>query len=194
MNKYELTCLVSGDVAEEELKQIQEKIKKSLGGAKIIGEKVWGKRKLAYPIKKERQAAKSDFGYYVSLNFEIEPAEIRKIDSEIKTKENVLRHLMVMMPKEIEKPKEVKKVKEEVVEKEKKVEKAKIKPQEKEETKPPALLKPRGVSKKAAPKKAKPEKIKARMPKIEKPVKAKLEPVEEKMKELDEKLEEILKE
>ena len=50
---------------------------------------LWGKRHLAYPVKKQ-----SD-GYYVLINFEIEPDAIFEIDRVIKIREEILKHLIV---------------------------------------------------------------------------------------------------
>ena len=50
---------------------------------------LWGKRRLAYPVKKQND------GYYVLINFEIEPDAIFEIDRVIKIREEILRHLIV---------------------------------------------------------------------------------------------------
>ena len=58
-------------------------------GAKIEKVDLWGKRRLAYPVKKQND------GYYVLINFEIEPDAIFEIDRVIKIREEILRHLIV---------------------------------------------------------------------------------------------------
>jgi small subunit ribosomal protein S6 len=50
----------------------------------------WGKRTLAYPIKKR------DTGYYVVANFEAAPAQLPEFERAIKLDEGVLRHLVVV--------------------------------------------------------------------------------------------------
>ena len=66
MRKYELTYLISDNVPESDLNKVTGKINgyvTSLTG-KILKEEIWGRRKLAYPIKKQ------DFATYVTINFE----------------------------------------------------------------------------------------------------------------------------
>lgn len=50
----------------------------------------WGKRTLAYPIRKR------DTGYYVVANFEAAPGQLPEFERAIKLDEGVLRHLLVV--------------------------------------------------------------------------------------------------
>ena len=50
----------------------------------------WGKRTLAYPIKKR------ETGYYVVANFEATPGQLPEFERAIKLDEGVLRHLVVV--------------------------------------------------------------------------------------------------
>jgi small subunit ribosomal protein S6 len=50
----------------------------------------WGKRTLAYPIKRH------ETGYYVVAKFETEPTALPEFERAIKLDEGVLRHLVVM--------------------------------------------------------------------------------------------------
>ena len=50
----------------------------------------WGKRTLAYPIKKH------ETGYYVVTKFETEPTALPEFERAIKLDDGVLRHLVVM--------------------------------------------------------------------------------------------------
>lgn len=50
----------------------------------------WGKRTLAYPIKKR------ETGYYVVAKFDAEPTALPEFERLIKLDEGVLRHLMVV--------------------------------------------------------------------------------------------------
>jgi len=50
----------------------------------------WGKRTLAYAIRKQ------DTGYYVVANFEAEPGALPEFERAIKLDEGVLRHLIVL--------------------------------------------------------------------------------------------------
>ena len=50
----------------------------------------WGKRTLAYPIKRH------ETGYYVVAKFETEPTALPEFERAIKLDDGVLRHLVVM--------------------------------------------------------------------------------------------------
>ncbi|MEO8450294.1 MAG: 30S ribosomal protein S6 [Gemmatimonadota bacterium] len=50
----------------------------------------WGKRTLAYPIRKR------DTGYYVIANFDAEPTALPEFERAIKLDEGVIRHLVVL--------------------------------------------------------------------------------------------------
>lgn len=50
----------------------------------------WGKRTLAYPIRKR------DTGYYVVANFDAEPAALPEFERAIKLDDGVIRHLLVL--------------------------------------------------------------------------------------------------
>lgn len=50
----------------------------------------WGKRSLAYPIKRR------ETGYYVAAQFQAEPGRLAEFERAIKLDESVLRHLVVI--------------------------------------------------------------------------------------------------
>lgn len=58
------------------------------GGA-IGSTNVWGRRALAYPIKKQRD------GVYVQFNFELPPTSSRELERNLRIDEQVIRHLLV---------------------------------------------------------------------------------------------------
>ncbi|EKD49629.1 MAG: 30S ribosomal protein S6 [uncultured bacterium] len=95
MNRYELMYIISPKVAEEDMRpltdQIQEMVKSA--GGKIIEEVIWGKKKLAYPIKQFRH------GYYYILHFELDPEELKKFNDNLKLVNEILRHLTIKLDK-----------------------------------------------------------------------------------------------
>ena len=90
VKKYEV-MFIAQPLEEAEVTPIVEFISDLLtkNGAKIEKVDLWGKRHLAYPVKKQND------GYYVLINFEIEPDAIFEIDRVIKIREEILRHLIV---------------------------------------------------------------------------------------------------
>lgn len=88
---YEMLCLISNKYSEDELAPIKEKIKKVIvdNKGKIVQEEDWGKKKLAYPIKKFRH------GYYYLLEFDADKERIKKIDRLFRMTNEILRQQIV---------------------------------------------------------------------------------------------------
>jgi len=91
MAKYELMVIIDPSLSEEErnasidnLKSILEKY-----SAKIEKEDVWAERKLAYKINK------SDTGYYILYNLELDWKNIKDISKEINLDRKVWRYMFV---------------------------------------------------------------------------------------------------
>ena len=92
--QYELMLILSGELTEgefeKELSEIRKMVKESTKG--ISYEDLWGKRDLAFKIKKDRR------GYYVIFNFAAEPKAISEMRTTIKLNPVVLRHLLITLP------------------------------------------------------------------------------------------------
>ncbi|MEI6498937.1 MAG: 30S ribosomal protein S6 [bacterium] len=97
MRQYELTYLISDVVPESDLNKITGKIGGYISAIKgsIEKEEIWGRRKLAYPIKKQ------EFATYVTINFSVAPEFTAELEREIRLTNEVLRHLLIV--KEYEK-------------------------------------------------------------------------------------------
>ncbi len=95
MRDYELTLVLDGELSSEDQKKITQKIKKIIEDEKGKVEKQndWGKRELAYPIKKKRM------GFYFLWEIKIAPEELDKIDKKLKIEEGVLRYLIIRKEK-----------------------------------------------------------------------------------------------
>lgn len=91
MAHYEMLCLISNKYSEDELVPIKEKINKVItdSNGKITGEEDWGKKKLAYPIKKFRH------GYYYLLEFDIDKEAVKRVDRLFRMMNEILRHQIV---------------------------------------------------------------------------------------------------
>ncbi len=96
---YELGLIVNPNVPETEHKQVQEQV---LSYLKKINAKIehdfysGGRRKLAYPIKKQKH------GFYLYLEFsfgEDEQKVIKLLDHDLRLDNNILRHLIVKRQK-----------------------------------------------------------------------------------------------
>lgn len=92
--QYETMFIVSSELEEKDKDKKIDEIKTTLTkfGATILHEAAWGKRKLAYPIKKEKH------GYFGILNFESEPETLLEIQEKLKFMDHLLRFMIIKMP------------------------------------------------------------------------------------------------
>lgn len=91
MRKYEVTYIAHPDLDAEAFKTLNAQVEGWVkdGGGKIEKADVWGKRKLAYKIKKQGD------GQYVLLHAEMEPTACIEIERQFRLQESVLRFLIV---------------------------------------------------------------------------------------------------
>ena len=91
MNKYELGVVVRADLEEEtfqaEMARVKGHIERFDGNIDKIDE--WGRRKLAYPIKKLTE------GVFTFITFTSPAGSPREIENRLRLMENVLRFLIV---------------------------------------------------------------------------------------------------
>lgn len=91
MTQYETAFLISPNLEEEEteklIAQMAEVVSKKKG--KMINEDRWGKRKLAYPIRKFEEA------FYVFFHYEGTPEIPSELERRFKQTEAILRYLTV---------------------------------------------------------------------------------------------------
>ena len=92
MRNYEVAVVLHPDL-EIDLAATLEKIEAvfTKNGAKINKKDNWGKRKLAYPIKKQ------DWGIYVFYEISIDPSKVSKINQVLRITEEVMRYLVVSL-------------------------------------------------------------------------------------------------
>jgi small subunit ribosomal protein S6 len=119
IKKYELMVIINPDIGENAAKTRLNEIKKLITSedGEIFFEDVWGLRDMAYPIKRHRQ------GYYVVLDFIVDPQKLKEMDHTLRIDPEVVRHMITVLPLAYQ-PKSFAVIEEEVVVKpEKKVEK-----------------------------------------------------------------------
>ena len=100
MKSYQLTYLISGQVPEEEAKNVQEKITSLVGkeGGVLNETTIPVRKKLAYRIKGGREA------FLANLNFHLEPSRLEVLEKELKSEKQILRYLILnKKPEKIEK-------------------------------------------------------------------------------------------
>lgn len=92
MREYELTYLISDNVPESELNKVTGKVGGYITGldGKILKEEIWGRRKLAYPIKKQ------EFATYVTVNFNLPAEKAHEFERNIILTSKIVRHLLIV--------------------------------------------------------------------------------------------------
>jgi len=90
MKEYELTVLIHPDL-EVDLEKPLEKVRGIVrdAGGEIVNEDNWGKKKLAYSIKKQ------DFAVYVYFDVKLPATAPLKISNMLNITDEVLRYLLV---------------------------------------------------------------------------------------------------
>ena len=94
MRYYELIYIVNSNIERKKLDQIMKDIGSRLevAGSKIINHVVWGKKKLAYPIKG------NTYGNYILLHYEGgDNNKLNEFDSWLKLSGLVIRHMIVRL-------------------------------------------------------------------------------------------------
>ena len=91
MPGYELVFIVQPEMEEEPLTKLVEKITETISDleGQVHQVEPWGKRRLAYPIKKHRE------GVYSLMQIELPSSAIRSLERSLKLMEDVIRHLIV---------------------------------------------------------------------------------------------------
>lgn len=92
---YEILYIIDASLPENEIKIAEEEVKKTIAdsGGKVTKENIWGKRQLAYPIKKKTQ------GFYVDLEFQATPATPVELRELFHTRTSILRNMIMQVPK-----------------------------------------------------------------------------------------------
>ena len=91
MARYELVFIVSPEVTDEEVSgtvtEVSEIVNKI--GGNVTETSQWGRRKLAYPIKRFTE------GNYVLAQIELEPALTKGLEANLRVSNELLRHLLI---------------------------------------------------------------------------------------------------
>lgn len=93
MRKYELAYIADPELDSEVLGALEEKIKGWIKGAggKVVKVDSWGKRRLAYPIKKRND------GFYMFVEIEMPPDGGAAIEQDLRLNEQILRYMITTL-------------------------------------------------------------------------------------------------
>ncbi len=95
MNVYENIVIINASLADEEIESAITKIKEFITGqgGQIVRTSIWGKRKLAYEIRKQKR------GLYLLLVYKTMPTTIKKLENFYKVFEPVIKHSVIKLGK-----------------------------------------------------------------------------------------------
>ena len=88
---YETTIIIDSMLKPEDIQNLRERILSFIAnnGGEIVKVEEWGKRRLAYEIKKKQ------YGFYLHVRFKSPPALIALLEKEYRLNESILRYLTV---------------------------------------------------------------------------------------------------
>jgi small subunit ribosomal protein S6 len=92
MRNYELGCISDPELDAQAQTDLETKVTSWIEAVGGTTRKIdrWGKRRLAYPIKKHTD------GYYVFYQVELPPQAAIRIERDLRLNENVLRFLLTL--------------------------------------------------------------------------------------------------
>jgi len=96
MRVYESAILINAALDDEAIKNLIERIKETIttSGGEILEIDDWGRKRLAYQVKK------SKIGYYVIFRFNSQPDIVPKLERYYQLDETILRYLTISLSKD----------------------------------------------------------------------------------------------
>jgi small subunit ribosomal protein S6 len=91
MPSYELVLIISPEVVDEEMPDFITKLSELVNkvGGSVDEVNQWGRRKLAYPIKRSME------GNYVLTKVKMKPALTKELEANLRLSGKILRHLLI---------------------------------------------------------------------------------------------------
>lgn len=93
MRKYELVCIIQPDLDETAFNGILDRVKGYIAdaGGSVDKVDVWGRKRLAYLIRKQRE------GQYVLMNLSLPSKTTADLERNLRFIEPVMRHMLVVV-------------------------------------------------------------------------------------------------
>ena len=93
MNIYENVAILNASLPDEEINGSVSKIKDIVinAGGEVLLAEMWGRRKLAYEIKKQNK------GFYALLIFKAPPSTIKKLEEFYKVFDPVIKYMVIKL-------------------------------------------------------------------------------------------------
>lgn len=95
LRQYETTCVIDSLMRTEEIEDTIRRYQRfiSANGGEIKRIERWGKRRLAYEIRKRQ------YGFYVYFRYQAPPTIVAALEREFRLDESILRYLTVQLSK-----------------------------------------------------------------------------------------------
>ena len=96
MLQYETVFIADSTYTDEEIDELVKGYEQVIASAKgkMIKVEKWGKRRLAYPIRR------SEEGFYVLMTIECPPSLVKELDRRYRMNDRILPHLVVRVESE----------------------------------------------------------------------------------------------
>jgi len=94
LREYEVLYIVRADLEDDKVQDAVKRVNTLIerSGGMIERTNLWGKRKLAYEVKHQKE------GSYVLQDFQLDAGRVPELEAGLKITEEVLRHLIVRKP------------------------------------------------------------------------------------------------
>jgi small subunit ribosomal protein S6 len=94
LRDYEVLYIVRADIDDDKVQDAVKRVNTLIerSGGTPDSTNLWGKRKLAYDVKHQKE------GSYVLQDFHLDPDRVPELEASLKITEEVLRHLIVRKP------------------------------------------------------------------------------------------------
>jgi len=94
LRDYEVLYIVRADLDDDKVQDAVKRVNTLIerSGGTPDSTNLWGKRKLAYDVKHQKE------GSYVLQEFHLDPDRVPELEASLKITEEVLRHLIVRKP------------------------------------------------------------------------------------------------
>jgi small subunit ribosomal protein S6 len=93
--RYEVLILLSPSLVSEQIEAFKSKVTSIIAsdGGQVIRTEEWGRKRLAYPVRKEL------FGYYILYDFRARPALADELERNLSIDEQVFKYLTLVLDK-----------------------------------------------------------------------------------------------
>jgi len=91
LSAYELMYIVKPELDDQAVQQEIDKVGQliQMNGGQVKKVTPWGKRRLAYSVKDQRE------GHYVVEEFDLDQAKVQEVERVLRISDTVFRHLLV---------------------------------------------------------------------------------------------------